>query len=329
MRFSALWDRQLRITTTIVTLILLGVGIGELVLGAVLSRGSLDLLYPFLIAPIIMVGVVATSWGLAPRGFLLDSAALIVERALRPIRIPLDAVRAVSALPQGMGVALRVGGNSGLFGYYGRFWSSRLGSFRLYATRRTDLVRVETNDDLFVLSPAEPDRFLKELLSRAPHAQMMVGDSPAFTRKGAALRILGVIAGIMAGIAILVGGIFAAIFGFAPISVRVDDGAVRIDRRWASTIELPLTSIRMVTTLAPQYGRRWWRTNGTALGAIRYGRFASQELGSFRLYAWRYGPYVLLETTEGRIILTPDEPEQFVKELAPRLNAHGPQRGAP
>ena len=82
---------------------------------------------------------------------------------------------------------------------------------------------------------------------------------------------------------------------------------------------LPLPEIRSAEVLAPQSGRRWWRTNGTAMGAVRYGRFASRELGPFRLYAWRYGPYVLLETAAGRVVLTPDDPERFVAELRAKL----------
>jgi hypothetical protein len=57
------------------------------------------------------------------------------------------------------------------------------------------------------------------------------------------------------------------------------------------------------------------------MGAVRYGRFGSRELGPFRLYAWRYGPYVLLETDEGRVLITPDDPERFVVEVRERLDA--------
>jgi hypothetical protein len=57
------------------------------------------------------------------------------------------------------------------------------------------------------------------------------------------------------------------------------------------------------------------------MGAVRYGRFASSALGPFRLYAWRQGPYVLLETDAGRVVLTPDDPERFVSELRSRLRA--------
>jgi hypothetical protein len=57
------------------------------------------------------------------------------------------------------------------------------------------------------------------------------------------------------------------------------------------------------------------------MGQIRYGRFASRELGPFRLYAWRFGPYVLLETDQGRVVLTPDEPERFVATIRERLES--------
>jgi hypothetical protein len=137
VRFAAPWERQLRIATLLIVALLAAVGVGELILGVHLCDGSLELIYPFLIAPLALGGTVAAAWLLAPRGFALEGTSLLIERVARQIRIPLAEVRAVAALPQGLGGAVRLGGNGGLFGYYGRYWSHALGSFRLYATRRS------------------------------------------------------------------------------------------------------------------------------------------------------------------------------------------------
>lgn len=49
-------------------------------------------------------------------------------------------------------------------------------------------------------------------------------------------------------------------------------------------------------------------TGGFVAGA---GGFDSHRLGEFDLYASRLENAVLLETTDGRVVLTPDEPEDF------------------
>lgn len=320
IRFASPWDRTLRIATALLVGLLCLIGLGELALGAYLARGSLALMYPFLIAPLALGGTILGAWLLAPRAFVLNGSALHIERPLRSLEIPLLDVRAVAALPEGIGFAIRAGGNGGLFGYYGRFWSRSLGSFRLYATRRKDLVRVATASEVFVLSPDRSAEFVRELLARAPQAEHSAIANRRVGR-GSALPALRMVGLIFAAIACLVAGLFAFIWGFAPVSVETAQDVVRIERRWASAVELPLAQIRDVEVLAPQYGRRWWRTNGTAMGAIRYGRFASRELGEFSLYAWRYGPYVLIQTERERVVLTPDAPERFVVDLSRRIGS--------
>ncbi len=59
----------------------------------------------------------------------------------------------------------------GLFGYYGRFRSATLGSYRLHATRGTGLVLVRTATSTHVLTPEPPDDFAEVLLAAAPGAR--------------------------------------------------------------------------------------------------------------------------------------------------------------
>jgi len=320
--FSAPWDRELRIASAILVAVLGAVAGGLLVLGTVLSRGEPDLLWPFLVGPAIAIAVLAMAWLLAPRGFALRGRDLLVERRLRPVRIRLVDIHSVGQLAPGEAArALRLGGNGGLFGHYGRFWNRRLGSFRLYATRRSGLVRVDTAEERFVLSPADPEAFVEAVLARAPRASRATSPAVPASPRAAGVRALRGIGIAATALLVAIGCIFSSIWGFAPVGVEVADDAVRVERRWAGPVELPLDGIRSAEILAPQYGRRWWRTNGTALGAVRFGRFASRELGAFRLYAWRYGPYVLLETNRGRVVLTPDQAERFVARVRERIGA--------
>ncbi len=54
------------------------------------------------------------------------------------------------------------------------------------------------------------------------------------------------------------------------------------------------------------------------------GGFDSHVLGEFDLYASRLENAVLLETLDGRLIVTPDEPDAFVAAITSASTPHGP-----
>jgi len=117
-----------------------------------------------------------------------------------------------------------------------------------------------------------------------------------------------------------VGGIFVSIHGFAPRGVRVTETAVVVERRWFGDVELPLAGVRSAEPLPPAARRGWTRTMGTSLpGGVAYGRFSSPVLGTFQVYAWRGGPMVRLETADGTVVLTPDDPDAFLADVRARL----------
>lgn len=321
-RFPSPWDRGLRLATSILTVVLVAIGVGLPALGLYLSGPDPELLWPFLLAPAGSAAILLGSWALAPRGFALRAGELRVERPLLSLRIPLRSIRAVDLLPgDGLAGALRTAGNGGLFGYYGRFWSRALGSFRMYATRRDRLVRVETDEAVYLLSPEPPERFADALLTRAPLARR----SPGAPRAGGGPRSAAWVIGLALGLGLLVfATTAAAVWGFAPCRASVADGLVRIERNWAGPRELPLASVRSAERLHPAHCWRWRKISGTAgLFGVAYGTFHSRALGRFRLYAWRPDGCVLLETGDGRVVLTPDDPDGFVAAVRSRLAGPG------
>jgi hypothetical protein len=311
MRFLARWDRTLRIATTVAVVAMLAGAALLLRLAATTDAPAATAV------ALCFAGVCALTLGLAfslaPSGYSVEAGRLRIERPLRPIEVPLASIRAARALPDGeLRGAIRVAGSGGLFGYYGRFWSRRLGAFRLYATRRTGLIVVDTSTDRFVLSPEPPERFLDVLLSRAPSASRASSDAPLQAR----VMPRGVKVGLAALVALVplaVVGPLGAIWAFSPVDARVGGGEIRIARKLAPAVVIRVAEVRRVDPIAPQYGRRLWRVAGTAVpGGVRYGHFRSPELGDVQLYAWRSDAYVLLETDDARIVVTPDDPEAFV-----------------
>jgi hypothetical protein len=314
MRFPAPWDRTLRIVTTAAIAALLAAVALLLFLAATAAL-------PF--ATVIAAGIAATvaiAFALAPRGYALEPGHLRIERPLRPIEIPLASILAAWTLPDGaLRGTVRVAGSGGLFGYYGRFWSKRLGAFRLYARRRAGLVVVDTATERFVLSPEPPERFLEVLLSRSPSASLAHADAPPPPRPmpRSAKRWLGA---LVALVPIAVAAIIGAAWAFSPVAARVEGGEIRIARRLAPEVVIPVAEVRRVERMAPQYAQRLRRVAGTATRSVRYGHFRSPELGDVQLYAWRRDAYVLVDTDRTRYVVTPDAPEAFVAAVRAGLS---------
>jgi hypothetical protein len=311
MRFQAPWDRTLRVATAVA-------GILAAVGAVLLLRLAATTETPFATAMGLglaaAIGVAfALAFALAPTGYAVEAGRLRIERPLRAIEIALASVRAAGALPEGaLRGAGRIAGSGGLFGYYGRFWSRRLGAFRLYATRRTGLVVVDTDRERFVLSPEPPERFLEILLARAPAAARAPADAPLAARPVPRRVKLGIAALVLLA-PVTVGGVLGGVWAFSPVAARVEAGEIRIERELAPPVVIPVADVRRVEPLAAAHACRLGRVVGTAVpGGVRYGHFRSGELGDVQLYAWRADSYVLLDTDGARVVLTPDDAEAFV-----------------
>jgi hypothetical protein len=308
-RFASTWDRGLRISTWIVAAVLVAVPAALLVF---LLDESGEIPLPVGLAVVAAAIILPGAWALAPRGFAVEGRVLQVERFLFPVRIGLDEIRAVAVLPADvLKGALRVAGTSGLFGHYGRFWSRRLGSFRMYATRCKGLVLVDTAKARYLLSPDEPDRFAEALVQRAPRAARVDGALPP----GSPGRPWVVPVAVVSVVLVVIGALLLGTVAFAPASIRVEGSFIRIERRWVGPISVPLSSVRKAGSL-PKGAFGLVRTSGVAgLGQVAYGDYRSASLGRFRLYACKRGPFVLVDTVEERFVLTPDEPERFLAEV--------------
>jgi len=315
MRFAAPKDRGVLLTTAISVLLLGGVTLAVL-FAAGNALGPVESAIAWGVA-LLSLSVLAVSWALAPKGFSLEGSTLRVERPLRPVVVRLAEIREAALLPEGaVRGALRVGGSGGLFGLYGWFWNRTLGGFRMYASRSSGLVRVDTLAGRLVLSPEPPERFLETLLGRAPSAVRAEPGAP-IARTSLPARAWGGLAAALALVALAVGGIVLASHAFAPARVAVDREEIRIERNAAPPVVVPLADVEEVRRLGRDEIGRLSRVSGYAGfgGCVAYGRFRSTKLGDFRLYSWRCGAWVLLETRGGRIALTPEDPDGFVAEV--------------
>ncbi len=318
MRYAAPWDRSLRVSTGALLAIVALAAV--LVLGVTAAMGGPIARALGAFALVVLAAVAIFGWALAPTGYVVEGGTLRIERRLRPISVPLARATAVARIAElwALGAA-RMGGSAGFFGHYGSFWNRGLGSFRLYATRTHDLVLLEFPDDRLVLSPDPPERFLDDVRAAAPGA-VRVEDPEALGRRPLPRRTKIEFALALAAVPLVVAAVLFGTTAYAPVRASVEDGVVRIERRHARAVEIPLARVRAVEILGATGGFR--RIAGFHGPGISYGRFASDELGEFQLYDWGGPAYVLLQTEGGPVVLTPDDPDGFVAAVRAGMAAH-------
>jgi len=148
----------------------LGVGLGFVVpflLSVALVAATGD--PSALILPLPFLGALWVIQGLAPSGYTLEEGGVRIERRWLRRLIPYDRIGACDRRRRPIGGLLAVGIN-GLFGSHGPRWNPRTGWHYLAITNTDDLVFLETAGGVVVLSPTDPDEFVRALTARLPTA---------------------------------------------------------------------------------------------------------------------------------------------------------------
>jgi len=101
----------------------------------------------------------------APQGYRLATDGVHVERRAGPRVIPYRTIRSADRVARPL-AGISVTASKGLFGRFGRFWNSTLGSYRLFLTNRDTVVWLQTTTGLIGLSPDRPDEFVALLRAR-------------------------------------------------------------------------------------------------------------------------------------------------------------------
>jgi hypothetical protein len=79
--------------------------------------------------------------------------------------IPYRTIRSADRVERPL-AGISVTASKGLFGRFGRFWNSTLGSYRLFLTNRDTVVWLQTTTGLIGISPDRPDEFVALLRTR-------------------------------------------------------------------------------------------------------------------------------------------------------------------
>lgn len=114
-----------------------------------------------MVATAIGVVVVALSYAYSPRGYIVADRSIIVKRLIGNRVIALEGLgEARAATPEDLRGRIRIWGSGGMFGYYGLFRTSRLGTCRWHMTNRQNAVIVFPGQGTTLFSPDDVHGFL-------------------------------------------------------------------------------------------------------------------------------------------------------------------------
>jgi len=108
-------------------------------------------------------GILIGTFLFSPRGYEITLDGIVVKRYLGSFKIPYDRIidaRRVKWTWKGM----RLCASGGLHGFFGLFKIAGVGNVWMYVKNRSKMILIKTvNGTQYVISPEDPDEFLRKL----------------------------------------------------------------------------------------------------------------------------------------------------------------------
>ena len=158
MTYKTSLDNLAKVVTIVTTILFAAIIVGQFSLIKV--EGKSVAIFTTIILLLIYFG----TFSFRPISYKLTNDKLIIHRPLSDIKIIRAEIEKVEQLDnEKLSWAFRVFGVGGLFGYWGKFSNTKLGSMTWYATRRNNAVLVTTiYNKKIILTPNEPEKFVIE-----------------------------------------------------------------------------------------------------------------------------------------------------------------------
>jgi hypothetical protein len=189
----------------------------------------------------------------------------------------------------------RLWGSGGLFGYYGLFWTSRLGKCTWYVTSRKRPVVVIAESKTTLFSPDDADGFLAAIRAEVPLPVQPTPGAPVEEASHAGLWV-----GIGVGVVTL--AIVAAAFLYSPgppkYTLGPDSLAIH-DRFYAVTLRASQVDVGRIRVVDARHDPEWRptsRTNGYANAHYKSGWFRVASGAKVRMYRADATRLVLIRT---------------------------------
>ena len=158
MTYKTSLDNLAKVVTIVTTILFAAIIVGQFSL--IKDEGRSVPIFTTIILLLIYFG----TFSFRPISYKLTDDKLIIHRPLSDIKIIRAEIQNVEQLDkEKLSWAFRVFGVGGLFGYWGKFSNTKLGSMTWYATRRNNAVLVTTiYNKKIILTPNEPEKFIIE-----------------------------------------------------------------------------------------------------------------------------------------------------------------------
>ncbi len=160
MVFRPAASHSLFVSTVVVTLFLLGMGVLFLVLNYQ-NRGRGGIHYAFLFTACLMFCMVAGSLCFRIRSYEINSGNLVIKVGFGEKVLPLRDLQSVKVEEKPFAGVRREMGVGGVWSYYGRFSGARFGSFLAYATSTSSGVLLIWPDQKVLVTPQDEERFIQ------------------------------------------------------------------------------------------------------------------------------------------------------------------------
>jgi hypothetical protein len=117
-----------------------------------------DSIFPNALSLVAILTVFLVSWMYAPISYSLTHDTLLINRRTGPVRIALAEIKEARLLDGNTtALGIRTFGVGGFFGYFGKFYFSRLGHVTCYLTQRKNrILIVTTQGKKIMISPDDP-----------------------------------------------------------------------------------------------------------------------------------------------------------------------------
>ena len=155
--YSASFDNTVKILSAIITLAILVIEANFIYNTAkALSNGmALSAFTGKIFLLLILISIVLFTFLFSIKHYAVSNNALIIQRWINKVEIPFTEIKEARILGENdMGMVFRTFGVGGLFGYFGKFSSSKLGSIAYYATQNKNKIFIELKSGKkIVISP--------------------------------------------------------------------------------------------------------------------------------------------------------------------------------
>ncbi|MBK7097339.1 MAG: hypothetical protein IPH58_01935 [Sphingobacteriales bacterium] len=159
MKFDASYSLKVKIITTAVIILFMGLGIMQ-----ISPAIRVDAFLALSLSTLFLVILVVT-YGLSVTNYEINSYELVICRPFKNKIIPKENITSAERIyKRDLKWTFRVFGSGGLFGIYGNFFNKKFGTMNWFVTREDKLILIKTNKGKkYVVSPDEPERFLDTL----------------------------------------------------------------------------------------------------------------------------------------------------------------------